>query len=207
MAGKLTGFTVSEYQSALKSLLPQGPAWEDELSDLMVAVIDLASREFQRIDHDISLLIDESDPRTASVTISDWFKEWGIPNDCLKSLANTSVEQWRQLLVTKITTLGLTYTELLSIIAEITGISSVSASRVKPFTAASRVNERLYGPKWDHAVLIISASGTTIKYFTANSRADERLAKWGNELFECLVKSVTPAHKVIVFQYQKEDNI
>ncbi|MDY6471403.1 MAG: hypothetical protein SPK70_10085, partial [Succinivibrio dextrinosolvens] len=77
MAGKLTGFTVSEYQSALKKLLPQGPAWEDELSDLMVAVIDLASREFQRIDHDISQLIDESDPRTASVTISDWFKEWG----------------------------------------------------------------------------------------------------------------------------------
>ena len=203
MGGKLTGFSADEYLCALKKLLPYGPAWEDEQSELMQAVLYLTAKELQRIDTDLARLIDESDPRTASVSLSQWFYEWGIPDDCLKMLEDVSVEQYRSRLIVKIRTLGLTFQELLSVIAQISGIESVTAGRVTPFSVNSTVNDRIYGPNWIHAVLVITASTDGVKYFTADSCVDEHLAQWGNELFECLVRSVAPAHKVIVFQYEE----
>ena len=204
MGGKLTGFTVDNYEQALKSLLPKGPAWESEQADVISAVLYLTARELQRIDLDIAKLIDESDPRTASATLSQWYKEWGIPDECLKSLGSTTSEQWRKILVTKIRSLGLTYSELLVVIARVSGMKSASAQRVEPFTTASRTNQRLYGRSWDHAVLIISATTDQIQYFRTSSRTDERLAQWGNALFECLVRETSPAHKVLVFSYTED---
>lgn len=204
MGGKLTGFSVDNYLTALKGLLPKGPAWEDKQSEAMDAVLYLTAKELQRLDVDIARLIDESDPRTASVTLPQWYKEWGIPDECLKSLSSTTSDQWRQILVTKIRSLGLTYSELLVVIARVSGMQSASAQRVEPFTTASRTNQRLYGRSWDHAVLIISATADRIQYFRTSSRTDERLAQWGNQLFECLVKACSPAHKILVFSYTEE---
>lgn len=204
MGGKLTGFSVDNYLTALKGLLPKGPAWEDKQSEEMDAVLYLTAKELQRLDLDIAQLIDEADPRTASATLSQWYKEWGIPDECLKALSSTTSDQWRQILVTKIRSLGLTYSELLVVIARVSGMKSATAQRVEPFTTASRTDARLYGRSWDHAVLIISATADQIQYFRTSSRTDERLAKWGNQLFECLVKSVSPAHKVLVFSYTEE---
>lgn len=203
MGGKLTGFSADEYLSALKKLLPYGPAWEDEQSEVMQCALWLTAKELQRLDNDLANLIDESDPRTASVTLSQWFYEWGIPDKCLQMLEDASIEQYRKLLIIKIRTLGLTFQELLSVIAQISGVGSAVAGRVTPFTVNGTVNDRIYGQNWIHAVLVITASDDGVTYFTADSSVDERLALWGNDLFECLVREIAPAHKVIVFQYEE----
>ncbi len=93
--------SASEYLQALRLLLPPGPAWQLDESCYFVKLLELAAREFARIDADITNLIRESDPRTASVTLFNWFDEWGVPEECLKAYSDASLEDYRNVLVTK----------------------------------------------------------------------------------------------------------
>lgn len=111
-------------------------------------MLEIAASEFARVDADILKLIDESDPRTASVTLTDWFYQWGIPDDCLKQYSQASLEEYRNVLVTKIATQGYTFGELVSLIGSSMGYSAVSIENFDTFTVRSRVNQRLYTPDW-----------------------------------------------------------
>ena len=202
---KLSGFTDADYLAALRRLLPPGPAWDDYEAEPFATTLWLAAREFARLDADIARLIEEADPRTAGVTLSQWLYEWGVPDACLASLPDATLAQWRQVLVTKIRSLGITFTELLQILADISGVESAHTGSVDPFTVESTVNARVYGHNWDSAVLIISAVGGDRQYFRTDWAADERLSRWGNDLWECLVREFAPCHLVIVFVYESSE--
>lgn len=142
------GYSASDYLQILKALLPKGPAWDLEDECFFNKMLEIAASEFARVDADILKLIDESDPRTASVTLTDWFYQWGIPDDCLKQYSQASLEEYRNVLVTKIATQGYTFGELVSLIGSSMGYSAVSIENFDTFTVRSRVNQRLYTPDW-----------------------------------------------------------
>lgn len=193
--------SASEYLQALKFLLPPGPAWQLDDNCFFVKMLELASREFARIDEDIEALIKESDPRTASVTLNQWFKEWGIPDDCLKAYSEATLEDYRNVLVTKYVTQGYTFSELVALIGKTLGYSDVSINNFKIFKVNSRVNERVYSPKWSNWFMAITVNKVNERKFLTTSRVSERLSKWGDTLFECLVKTLAPCHTDVIFQY------
>ena len=98
------GHSASEYLQIFKALITKGTAWELEDKCFFNKMLEIAALEFARVDADILKLIDESDPRTASVTLADWFYQWGIPDDCLKQYSQATLEEYRNVLVTKIAT-------------------------------------------------------------------------------------------------------
>ena len=195
------GFDETQYFNALKQLLPLGPAWELEDTDLRMRCLFLCAQELARIDADILAAIDESDPRTASKTLQEWFDEWGIPDDCLKLLGDMDIEQYRKVLLTKITTLGYTFSELVKYIGANFGFDNVSIGLRAPFRVSSRVNERIFNYSWQNWIITATSAETNITRFRVDNRASIPLAQWGNELFECLIKSFSPAHKGIIFNY------
>lgn len=195
------GHSASDYLQILKALLPKGPAWELEDKCFFNKMLEIAASEFARVDADILKLIDESDPRTASVTLADWFYQWGIPDDCLKQYSQATLEEYRNVLVTKIATQGYTFGELVSLIGSSMGYSAVSIENFNTFTVRSRVNQRLYGPDWKNYFMTITVDRTNVRYFRANTRVDNPLAIWGDQLFECEIKSLAPAQSGVIFQY------
>lgn len=200
------GRSDDEYYLALKKLLPKGPAWELDNNCFFMKMLELASLEFARIDADIKKLIDESDPRTASVTLAEWFYQWDIPDECLKLLGEEDLALYQKVLVTKISSQGYTFEELINLLAIQLGYSNVNVKTYDVFTVASRVNEAIYSDLWQSTVKAIMADGTPIIPFRVTSRVNERLNTWGNALWECLVKSLAPAHCNIIFQYGSEEN-
>lgn len=203
MAG--LGYSANEYLRAFKLLLPTGPAWDLDDKCFLIKILEVASREFARIDADIEVLIRESNPRTASVTLTDWFDEWGIPDECLKAIDNASLEEYRQVLVTKYATQGYTFSELVQLIGLNLGYSNISISNYKIFRTTSRVSERVYSPKWANWFMTITVNKVNERKFLTTSRVSERLSKWGDTLFECLVKSLAPCHTDVIFQYGGEN--
>lgn len=195
----------SEYFQALKLLLPPGPAWKLDENCYFVKLLELAAREFARIDADITNLIRESDPRTASVTLQDWFDEWGVPDDCLKALDNASIDEYRQVLVTKYETQGYTFSELVRLIGENLGYSEVSIDSYKIFRVTSRVSERVYSPRWSNWFMTITVNKINERKFLTTSRVSARLSQWGDVLFECMVRSLAPCHTDVMFQYGGAD--
>lgn len=197
--------SASEYLQALRLLLPPGPAWQLDESCYFVKLLELAAREFARIDADITNLIRESDPRTASVTLFNWFDEWGVPEECLKAYSDASLEDYRNVLVTKYATQGYTFSELVSLIGNALGYSEVSIDNFNVFRVTSRVNERVYSPKWSNWFMTITVNKINERKFLTTSRVSARLAQWGDVLFECMVRSLAPCHTDVIFQYGEEN--
>ena len=195
----------SEYFQALKLLLPPGPAWKLDENCYFVKLLELAAREFARIDADIEALIREGDPRTASVTLTDWFDEWGVPDECLKSYSDASLEDYRNVLVTKYATQGYTFSELVKLIGKTLGYSEVSIDNFKIFRVTSRVNERVYSPRWSNWFMTITVNKINERKFLTTSRVSARLAQWGDVLFECMIKNLAPCHTDVIFQYGEEN--
>ncbi len=199
------GRTADEYYLALKKLLPRGPAWELDDSSFFMEMLNLASLEFARIDADICQLINESDPRTASVTLTEWFHQWGIPDECTKLYSEDDVENYVSALIAKISTQGLSFVELLSNLALALGYTGVDLGNYEPFTVDSTVDDRLYSEEWVHFIRAITVDETPIREFTVDSTVNKALAEWGNTLWECMVQAMAPAHLSIIFQYGTEE--
>ena len=200
MAGGI-GYTSEEYYQHMQQLLPSGPAWELDDSTFFMELLKIASLEFARIDADIVKLINETHAQTASATLQEWFDTWGIPDECLKALTDASLEDYRNVLVNKIATLGFTFGELVELIATSLGYQGVSIETFPPLLVTSKVNNRAYDYDWKHYFMTVTIDATNTQYLRANSRTSARLAVWSDQLFECLIKSLAPCHTNILFQY------
>lgn len=191
--------SAEQYLHALKQLLPAGPAWNLDDNCFFSKMLTLASLEFARLDADISVLINESDPQTASNTLDDWFYQWGIPDECYSD--ETDYEELRKELLFKIRTLGLTFVELVPVIGQACGYSNVYLDTAELFTVASNCDDLLYNSSWSSWFWTVSANEENQQFFTVDGKANEYLSTWGNKKFECLVKHFTPAYTGVIFKY------
>lgn len=194
------GYSASDYLTAMKELLPKGPAWELDDNSFFIKLLETAAKEFARIDADILNLIKESDPRTCTVTFTEWLDEWGIPDACLKD-QEIDLNQYRQLLVSKIATQGYTFAEFAKLIGLALGYADIQVGNFDKFVVSTRVDQRIYGANWKNYFITVSVSDSEARYFTTQSFANEDLATWGNNLFECLIKAMAPAYCGIIFKY------
>jgi uncharacterized protein YmfQ (DUF2313 family) len=62
------------------------------------------------------------------------------------------------------------------------------------------VNLPIYGDLWRFAWQV-NAPATTVEQFTVMGGVDEALQSWGNELLECLISRLKPAHTNVLFAY------
>ena len=203
MARGRLGYSADDYYQAMKALLPKGPAWELEDSAPLMQMLYVAAQEFARIDADILTLVKESDPRTASVTLSDWFDDWGIPDECLKLLDSAGLDEYKRTLVTKISTLGYSFGELVELIATSLGYENVSLDTFETFTVGSTVDKAMYDDRWITYFMTITVDKYNAKFFLSDWSVEKPLAEWGDQLFECLVKSLAPCHANVIFLYGK----
>ena len=201
MARGHLGYSTDDYYQAMKSLLPRGPAWELDDSAPLMQMLYVAAQEFAQIDADILTLIRESDPRTASVTLSDWFDYWGIPDNCLKLIDSAGLDEYKRTLVTKISTLGYSFGELVALIANSLGYKNVKIENFDTFTTNSSVDKAIYDEHWKSSFMTITVDKFNPKYFQADWTVEKPLAEWGDQLFECLVKSLAPCHANVIFLY------
>ncbi|MGN0896370.1 MAG: hypothetical protein ACI4NC_06350 [Succinivibrio sp.] len=200
MAVKNLGYTATDYYQALLGLLPKGPAWDTD-DDFFHAMLEIASLEFARIDNDILMLWNESDARYMSYTADDWYHQWGIPDECLSALSDIQEWQYKQLLVSKISTLGMSFLELVKLVSTAIGYDNVDVKTVDIHDCNSTVDARLYGVAWAQSFYSVTVDETPVDYFITTDTANIPLARWGNELYECLIKSLSPCFSNVIFQY------
>lgn len=190
------------YDEALTKLLPPGPAWDRLTGSPGSAVLTAGANALSRIDALAMRLLEEADPRTCIDTFSDWLRVYGLPDECMEGLKDLSDDRLRQALLLLIRRCGLTeaFYKQLGAIFDI----DIDVGSYDPFTTRSRVDERLFGPQWGHAyVLVVRTNLETEKVlFRTTSRANERLASWGISFIECLVRKNSPAHAEVVFEYE-----
>jgi uncharacterized protein YmfQ (DUF2313 family) len=207
-----------DYAEAMQQLLPLGQAWPRDYDSVLMKTVRGLTGIWGNIEGRASQLLEiESDPRTTTELLPDWERNWGLPDPCMKD-PPTSLDERRQALVTKMTSIGgqsrqyfidvakqygyeITITEYAPYM---TGVSLVGDTRgLDNKTPPDDYRWRL-GPPEMRYYWTVHVSATKLTYFHCNSSqcGIDRLLRIGlADDLECILDELKPAHTDIVFDY------
>lgn len=97
--------TGDDYGDALAKLLPTGQAWPRERSSVLMRVVAGLCKVWGFVDGRAADLLErEADPRSTVELLSDWERNWGLPDPCFAQPLTVADRQI--MLVQKMTLLG-----------------------------------------------------------------------------------------------------
>jgi len=193
------GVTADAYLQQFYALLPRGSAIshddDTELRKLLLGICE----EFARVDHRAGLLIEEADPRTTNELLAEWERVAGLPGACT-SLGQT-VSDRRNVLVNKITAQGRADAAYFIGVAANLGYT-VTVDDNTTYEAGHLFNgAEITSSEWVF-VWRVNADLTNIQTFKAGANScGDALRWWGNDLLECAIKRLKPAHTHVLFGY------
>lgn len=191
------GMTTDDYLAQLQALLPQGPAWPRDSGATLTKLLQAMADELARIDGRAAQLIEESDPRTTAELLADWERVAGLPDSCVTAAQATA--QRRAALHAKLTTLGGQSVAYFIALAASLGYT-VTITEFEQHTVVDDVEHPLYSHPWQFAWQV-NAPQDTVGTLSVTDTVADPLAWWGNELLECVVNRLKPAHTHVLFAY------
>lgn len=189
--------TQLSYLELLQKLLPTGKAFNREYGTTLSKVLSAFADEFYRVDGRIQIMLQESDPRTATELLPDWERITGLPDSCLPELG--TVAERRRSVAIRYGNLGGQTKAYFINLASLLGFN-ITISEFRPFQAGSKAGDPLTNDAWRNTFRV-NAPAQTVRKFTAGSKAGEALAEWGNEILECTINRAKPAHTVVQYAY------
>lgn len=189
--------TADEYLHQLQALLPNGPAWPRDLDTELARLLAAFAEEFSRIDAQVEKLTIEADPRATSDMLPDWERVAGLPDACVGEPA--SISERRALLVSKLSNVGGQSRQFFIDVAAQLGYE-VTITEFRPYRVNSHVNDAVIGEAWLF-VWQVNAAQNMVRRFAVTSQVSDPLAGWGNEILECAISRLKPAHTHVKFAY------
>lgn len=191
--------TAAHYLTQLQALLPDGAAWPRDPAAVMTRLLRAMAEEFARLDARCGALVDEADPRTTYELLSEWESAFGLPNPCTGALA--TVQERQAALAVKVTKLGgQSQAFYIGVAAKLGYTITITEF---PIAMASTLSAGdALGVVGSEHVWRVNAPAVTIRTFrVGRSVVGERLRSWGNELLECAITRLKPAHTNVLFGY------
>lgn len=186
-----------EYTQLLRTLLPPGPAWDEE--DLLIK--GLASSLAQAHQHVDSLMI-EMNPAQSVELINRYEKLCGLPDKCLANRKQT-IEERQSVLDAKVNTVGGISEAFFKKQLEILGYP---AATIEQFQHLDSTPDPAWGDKWRYYWRVNIPAEARIRPMTCVSACDSPLRHWGERAVECVIKRLCPSHTQVLFAYPKGDN-
>ncbi len=191
--------TGDDYAKQLDALLPVGLAWRRETDVRMRDLTRALAEELARIDMRAIDLLNEILPSSTVEMLSDWERVAGLPDPCVPE--GQTLQERRSALLSRLAGTGGQSREFFIELAAYLGFT-ITITEFRPFRAGvSRVGDALYNDDWRHAWRINAPETTIIEFRVGVSAVGEPLRKWGNELLECALNRIKPAHTVLLFGY------
>lgn len=187
---------VEEHTAALQALLPSGPVWRG-------SVLRLVSRglvtPLARLRARAGALLADAFPATAYELLPEWEATLGLPDPCAGD--SPTLQQRRSQVVARLTSRGGQSVPYMVERARLLGYQVTVREYAPARLGVMRMGDRLQGTEWAHAWAIRAPATTVIPFRFGLSGVGERFRTWGNEVLECELRSVCPAHTILLFQY------
>lgn len=192
--------TDADYLQQLQGLLPPGPAWPKDADSVITRLLHGLAAELARVDGRAQQLVEEADPRTTAELLADWERVSGLPDTCAVALGGAqTTAQRRAALLTRLTTVGGQSASYFIGLAAALGYA-ITVTEFREHTVEDDVEHPLYGPAWNFAWQV-NAALDTVNEITVNDTVEDPLATCGNELLECVIERLAPAHTLVLFSY------
>jgi len=189
----------ADYLQQFYALLPRGQAISSDsdttLHDLLLGICE----EFARVDQRATVLIEEADPRTTTELLADWERVAGLPDECTE-LAQT-VSDRRNIMVNKITAQGRQDAAYFVGVASNLGYT-ITVEDAMPYEAGHQFNgAEITASEWVFVWRVNSAATSIQTFKVGQNTVGDALRWWGNDLLECAIKRLKPAHTHVLFSY------
>lgn len=187
--------TADDYYRLLLALRPRGPAWAED-DDLLRGVAE----ELARVHARTLYLLEEADPRSTYEMLAAWERNAGLPDQCGGGIGS-SIDERQRRLHQKLTSRGGQSRAFFIGVAAALGYPGARITEFRPFTCVSACEDSLDPDPWRHVWRIEFPQSTGIVEFTALSTCTEALREWGDDMVECVINRLKPAHTIVYFAY------
>lgn len=192
---------LSKYATMIQNLLPVGLAWPRQSATNMESFLEAISGEFMRVDTRVDDMLREAYPLTTSELLTDWERVTGLPEEC-EGLAETT-QRRREAVHQKLSAIGGQSPGYYIDVAARLGYE-ITITEFSPFVAGDSAGDSAWGDDWAYAWQV-NAPEETVSFFAAGEgSAGDPLASWGNQLLECVITRLKPAHTIVIFAYDVE---
>lgn len=191
-----------DYANLLRRLMPPGVAWRNPPGSPGDLDLQGEAEELARIDaRAIYLCLYEFYAQTTRELLPEWEKEYGLPDPC--TTLGATYEERIENLLRKIRTIGGQSIAYLISVAAALGID-ITITEFKPFRAGmNRAGDRLYGRKWRYVFQVTGPATRVYRFRAGRNAAGDRLRYWRrNEILECIINLLKPAHTLAIFAYR-----
>jgi len=130
--------------------------------------------------------------------LADWERVYGLPDTCAGGYAQTQAERIAAVLSKMRQRGGLSRSYFVSL-AKALGYE-ITIEEYDVFTCESGCDQPIYDEPW-RFVWTVRGPAVTVREFTCQSACDDPLSSWGNELLECVINRLKPAHTYVIFAY------
>jgi len=219
----------ADYAKAFLDLLPYGQAWPRDVTSTLVLTVNGLAEYYGTCDaRAADLLEQESDPRKTIELLSDWERNWGLPDPCFKQ--TPTIGERQRMLVFKMTMMGgqsrdffitdvakniLGYDVTISEYAPfMAGVSNAGDTRSPPADQVNLLHGdfRWYiGPQEMRFYWTVHVGQMKLVWFRCGggggqAGVDHHLEIGKADDLECLFNRWKPAHTQIVFDYSGVEN-
>lgn len=199
MAGRAPTFPADAFARAFTRLLPTGPIWSvEEDSPLYLIVRALVLTYVRGTQRAVDLLVDGF-PASTKELLPDWEDSLGLPDPCAGE--NPSVATRRAQVVARFIGSGGPSIAALTAYAASLGYTIQIRQFAQARAGILKAGDPLNGRAWSFAWAIVAPINTITTAKAGALAAGDPLRSWGNEVLECEMAAIKPAHTILIFQY------
>ena len=210
---------LAKYKELLINLLPKGRLWRPKDQPTFSKLLEATAQEPCRVDDRAAQMLLEVDPRTTDESLDTWEGVLGLPDECTPD-GQTNDER-RQQATQKLTNIGGLSKTFYEFVADQLGFPTVIVSNHlnfvagraragdkltnyfnRHFVAGSLAGTRLVETGWRY-VFNVEMPITAASHFVAGSVAGTSIRSFSNELIECTMKKLKPAHGQPFFTFKE----
>lgn len=179
--------------------MPTGRVWPRDPDSVQSQILTgLAGIYAQNSDSAQALLVDAF-PATTVGLLPEWEETLGLPDPCAG--VSPTIQQRRNQVVARFANSGGQSAAYYINFALNLGYT-VTVQSYAPFRCGqSRAGDSVGGVEWFYNWAINSPPNTTTYFRAGGSTAGEALGTWGNDVLECELTAIKPAHTYLHFTY------
>jgi uncharacterized protein YmfQ (DUF2313 family) len=189
----------SDFLRAFQSLMPRGRVWNSDPSSVQTKVQAGLTASYEVQTTRSNYLLVDAFPATTYELLPEWESTLGLPDPCAG--VAPSVQVRRQQVVARLSNAGGQSAAYYIGFAQRLGYG-ITVTNYAPFRCGqSTAGQQLGNQDWFFTWSINAALNTVVRFAAGQSAAGDPLASWGNQILECEMSEVAPAHTILQFHY------
>lgn len=196
-----TAERITQLRQAAEAHEPPGLLWTRRRGSVRERLYSGLAEIGATFEDAVRALIDEADPRTTNLLLQEWEAWLGLPDECSPDPATLSLDERRNQVAARLRAVGgctpAFYISLAADLGYVITITEYEQFRV----GTNGASDPVLGEDWPHTWQV-NAAQTTVQYFHVGANgAGDPLSSSGNDLLECFLERLRPAHTILRFAY------